>query len=140
MGTGARIKKRRQELHISQSKLASMAGMSQSGLSTIENEKNRAMSDNLSAIASALQCSVAYLLGETNDPKAISQSYSMAASLDASADVQNDPEDSWALRESLRRDPNRRILFDAASRVPEKDIMTAVRILEAFKEGKDSNE
>ena len=39
MGTGARIKKRRQELHISQSKLASMAGMSQSGLSTIENEK-----------------------------------------------------------------------------------------------------
>ena len=64
----------------------------------------------------------------------------MAASLDASADAQNDPEDSWALRESLRRDPNRRILFDAASRVPEKDIMTAVRILEAFKEGKDSNE
>lgn len=91
MGTGARIKKRRQELHISQSKLASMAGMSQSGLSTIENEKNRAMSDNLSAIASALQCSVAYLLGETNDPKAISQSYSMAASLDASADVQRSP-------------------------------------------------
>lgn len=91
MGTGARIKKRRQELHISQSKLASMAGMSQSGLSTIENEKNRAMSDNLSAIASALQCSVAYLLGETNDPKAISQSYAMAASLDASADVQRSP-------------------------------------------------
>ena len=91
MGTGARIKKRRQELHITQSELASMAGMSQSGLSTIESEKNRAMSDNLSAIASALQCSVAYLLGETNDPKAISQSYSMAASLDASADVQRSP-------------------------------------------------
>lgn len=136
MGTGARIKKRRQELHITQSELASMAGMSQSGLSTIESEKNRAMSDNLSAIASALQCSVSYLMGETDDPNTVSQS----AALSASSDIQNDPDGSWALRESLRRDPNRRILFDAAANVPEKDIMTAVRILEAFKEGKGSNE
>ena len=138
MGTGARIKKRRQELHITQSELASMAGMSQSGLSTIESEKNRAMSDNLSAIASALQCSVAYLLGETNDPKAISQSYSVSASMDMSASSAEDQE-IWALRESLRRDPDRKMLFDAAANVPAEDILTAVRILDVFKAGKKSN-
>ena len=35
--------------------------------------------------------SLDYLLGLSNDPKAISQSYAMAALLDASADVQRSP-------------------------------------------------
>ena len=140
MGIGDRITEVRKRNGLSQAELAKRSGISQAGISYIEKGLRSPSTDTLELLASALGCSVSYLIGETNDPKAISQSYSMAASLDASADAQNDPEDSWALRESLRRDPNRRILFDAASRVPEKDIMTAVRILEAFKEGKDSNE
>ena len=43
-------------------------------------------------------------------------------------------EDSlWTLREALRRDPKRRMLFDAAANVSEKDIQTAVRLLDALK-------
>lgn len=137
---GIRIAELRKSHGMSQKALGDKLHVTQGAVSQWENERTLPDTQQQRAIASFFDVSLDYLLGLSNDPKAISQSYSMAASLDASADAQNDPEDSWALRESLRRDPNRRILFDAASRVPEKDIMTAVRILEAFKEGKDSNE
>lgn len=41
----------------------------------------------------------------------------------------------WQLREQLRRDPERRVLFDAAKNVRKEDILTAVKILDALKGG-----
>lgn len=136
---GIRIAELRKSHGMSQKALGDKLHVTQGAVSQWENERTLPDTQQQRAIASFFDVSLDYLTGLSNDPKAISQSYSVSASMDMSASSAEDQE-IWALRESLRRDPNRRILFDAASRVPEKDIMTAVRILEAFKEGKDSNE
>lgn len=67
MGVGRRIVERRKELRMSQNALARKAGISQSGLSTIESEKNGATAATLQAIAAALDCSVTYLVDETEN-------------------------------------------------------------------------
>lgn len=69
MGVGKRIVERRKELNVSQYALAKKAGISQSGLSTIENEKNGATATTLQSIADALGCSVTYLMDGINDSK-----------------------------------------------------------------------
>lgn len=52
--------------------------------------------------------------------------------------IDKESDDIWELREALRRDPERRILFNASSKVKKEDILTAVRILDALKgNGKD---
>ncbi len=91
MGIGDRITEARKQKGLSQAELAKRSGLSQAGISYIEKGLRSPSTDTLELLASALGCSVSYLIGETNDPKAISQSYSMAASLDASADVQRSP-------------------------------------------------
>ena len=91
MGIGDRITEVRKRNGLSQAELAKRSGISQAGISYIEKGLRSPSSDTLELLASALGCSVSYLMGETNDPKAISQSYAMAASLDASADVQRSP-------------------------------------------------
>lgn len=54
---------------MSQYALAKKAGISQSGLSTIESERNGATAATLQAIASVLNCSVTYLVdGEEKQP------------------------------------------------------------------------
>lgn len=69
MGVGQRIVARRKEMNLSQYALAKKAGISQSGLSTIEAEKNGATTATLQAIAQALGCSVTYLVdGIENQP------------------------------------------------------------------------
>ena len=69
MGIGKRIIERRKELNMSQYALAKKAGISQSGLSTIENEKNGVTASTLQAIAAALECSTNYLVdGIKNQP------------------------------------------------------------------------
>lgn len=62
MGVGRRIIERRKEMNLSQYALAKKAGISQSGLSTIESERNGATAATLQAIAQALNCSVNYLV------------------------------------------------------------------------------
>ena len=91
MGIGDRITEARKQKGLSQAELAKRSGLSQAGISYIEKGLRSPSTDTLELLASALGCSVSYLIGETNDPKAISQSYSMAASLDASVDVQRSP-------------------------------------------------
>ena len=91
MGIGDRITEMRKRNGLSQAELAKQSGISQAGISYIEKGLRSPSTDTLELLASALGCSVSYLMGETNDPKAISQSYAMAASLDASADMQRSP-------------------------------------------------
>lgn len=62
MGVGHRIVERRKELGMSQYTLAKQAGISQSGLSTIESERNGATATTLQSIAVVLRCSVDYLV------------------------------------------------------------------------------
>ena len=135
---GIRIAELRKSRGMSQKALGDKLHVTQGAVSQWENERTLPDTQQQRAIASFFDVSVDYLLGLSNDPKAISQSYSVSASMDMSASSAEDQE-IWALRESLRRDPDRKMLFDAAANVPAEDILTAVRILDAFKAGKKSN-
>ena len=66
MTAGDRIKDLMKMQKISQNRLAKMAGISQSGLSSIVNGDVSAKEDTLQRIAEALGCTTAHLLGETN--------------------------------------------------------------------------
>ena len=59
---GTRIRKRREELNISQAELASMAGLSTQHISNVENAKSKIGLEKLVSIANALDCSVDELL------------------------------------------------------------------------------
>ena len=135
---GIRIAELRKSRGMSQKALGDKLHVTQGAVSQWENERTLPDTQQQRAIASFFDVSLDYLLGLSNDPKAISQSYSVSASMDMSASSAEDQE-IWALRESLRRDPDRKMLFDAAANVPAEDILTAVRILDVFKAGKKSN-
>lgn len=135
---GIRIAELRKSHGMSQKALGDKLHVTQGAVSQWENERTLPDTQQQRAIASFFDVSLDYLTGLSNDPKAISQSYSVSASMDMSASSAEDQE-IWALRESLRRDPDRKMLFDAAANVPAEDILTAVRILDAFKAGKKSN-
>ena len=135
---GIRIAELRKSHGMSQKALGDKLHVTQGAVSQWENERTLPDTQQQRAIAIFFDVSLDYLTGLSNDPKAISQSYSVSASMDMSASSAEDQE-IWALRESLRRDPDRKMLFDAAANVPAEDILTAVRILDAFKAGKKSN-
>ena len=135
---GIRIAELRKSHGMSQKALGDKLHVTQGAVSQWENERTLPDTQQQRAIASFFDVSLDYLTGLSNDPKAISQSYSVSVSMDMSASSAEDQE-IWALRESLRRDPDRKMLFDAAANVPAEDILTAVRILDAFKAGKKSN-
>ena len=135
---GIRIAALRKSRGMSQKALGDKLHVTQGAVSQWENERTLPDTQQQRAIASFFDVSLDYLTGLSNDPKAISQSYSVSASMDMSASSAEDQE-IWALRESLRRDPDRKMLFDAAANVPAEDILTAVRILDVFKAGKKSN-
>ena len=65
MNVGDRIQSRMKSLGMSQNKLAKAAEISQSGLSSIISGAVSPKENTLKAIASALQCSVSDLVGET---------------------------------------------------------------------------
>ena len=59
---GARIKKRREELKMSQTDLASLANLSTQHISNVENARSKVGLEKLIAIANVLNCSVDELL------------------------------------------------------------------------------
>lgn len=63
MALGPRIRKRREELELQQGELADRLGVAQSTVADWENEKMNPRLDRLAAIAKALKCDVAELLG-----------------------------------------------------------------------------
>lgn len=68
---GERIRDRRKEIGMSQEELCAKAGYTEkASISKIEKGQRRIPIDRLPAIASALSCSVAYLLGYRIDPEA----------------------------------------------------------------------
>lgn len=119
MHVGERIQARMKELGISQNKLARFAQLSQSGLSSIISGASSPKENTLQAIAAALGCSVSDLLG------------------DAEPSTRND--DVWEVREQLRRSPDMRVLFSAASKATPEHIRAAAAMLKALEPQEDSD-
>ena len=109
MHVGERIAEMMKKKGISQNRLAKMAQLSQSGISSIISGASSPKENTLQAIASALGCSVSDLL---NDEK--------------------EPEDKWDLSERLRRDPDFRIVYDQLSKAKPEHIRAVSAMLKSL--------
>lgn len=65
---GERVKKRRKELGLTQAELGELVGLKKAQISNIETGKRSTPSKNSQLFAKALQTSVAYLMGESDEP------------------------------------------------------------------------
>lgn len=115
---GERIRSLRKESGYTQEELAEQVGIARGSIGRYETGVVYPSQEVIVALASIFNVSTDYLLGKETPP--------------------GNDDDVWELRESLRRDPKRRMLFDAAKNVSKEDIMTAVRLLDALK-GKDED-
>lgn len=109
----------REERNLTQDEFAELCGLSRSSIARYELGSSTPNRVALTKIAAALNISTSELLGEK--PRSSEKD-----------------DELWDLREQLRRDPERRMLFDAARDVRKEDIMTAVRILDALKGGEEN--
>lgn len=141
-----RIKERRVTLGFSQDELAKKMGYtSRSSIAKIEAGLVDLPQSKIEAFANALGTTPGYLLGWDREPddldKKVLDIYPDFVPgekyLDQAASARDD--EIWQLREELRHDPKRRMLFDAARNVRKEDIETAVRILDALKGGDTSD-
>ena len=69
MAVGERIKELREQMGVSQNKLAKLAGMSQAAISIIESGKKSPTVDTLGRIAQAIGCTVSDLTGMDDLPQ-----------------------------------------------------------------------
>lgn len=104
---GANLRKYRLRLGLSQAELAQRAGKKRSAIGNYESGVREPDYDTLAALARALEVSVAQLL--------------------------DDDEALWELREDLRRDPDRRILFSLARHGTDQQVRQAVALIDALK-------
>mgnify|MGYP000920189886 CR=1 FL=1 len=112
MPYGATIKGLREKSGLSQAALGARLGVTSQAVSKWETNKSSPDGEAIKELCKLYNVTANDILG-IEDP---------------------DTDDGvWELRESLRRDPKRRMLFDAAANVSEKDIQTAVRLLDALK-------
>lgn len=119
MSVGERIDELRRKRGLSQNRLAKLAQISQSGLSSIISGAVSPKENTMNAIASALGCSVYDLLNDTGN-----------------TETQDD--DPYILRDRLRRDPNYRMLFAAAENAKPEHIRAAAAMLKSL-EGENND-
>ncbi len=65
----ARIKEMRQRSGLSQSELARQVGVERQQVASWENARNKPNEDSLLLVAKALQTSISFIFGETDDPR-----------------------------------------------------------------------
>lgn len=110
---GLRIKTMRLSRGMSRKDLADRIGSAVSTIGMWENDSRRPSKDMLDALADEFNVPISAIL---EDERKHQEDYEV-----------------WELRESFRRNPEMRILFDAAKDATSKQLKQAVAILEALK-------
>jgi len=110
---GQRIRELRKQHNFSQTQLAMKLHLTQGAISQWETGQTIPAADQLSALADVFGITVDDLLGRP-------------------ATQETEEEDVWELRERLRRDPDMRILFDAAAKATPEHIKAAAAMLKAL--------
>ena len=110
---GQRIRAERTRIGLTQAQLAQKIGVKTNTISQWETGKRAPGYDALEQLSAALNCTPSSLLEAAPEPC---------------------PEDElWELRETLRRRPEMRILFDATKDACYDDLMSVVQIIEVMK-------
>lgn len=116
------LKRLRKEKHMSQSQLAELVDMSQATIASWETGTRKPDTSMILRLAELLGVTTDELLG---------------------APAMDDDAELWAIRESVRRDPERRELFNLARHADIEQVRQAVAIIDALKKasggGNDEN-
>ena len=99
-------------------KVAEAVGISHVALSRYENGQRMPKMDILARLAEYYGVTVDSLIGREKEPE--------------------QEDDAWSIRERLRRDPNYRLLFDAADRASPEHLRAAAAMLKAL-EGNEND-
>lgn len=110
---GTRIKTMRLSRGLSQSELADKIGASRSAITMWETDSRRPSLDMFDALADEFNVPLSAIMEDERQ--------------------QQEDEEVWELRESMRRNPEMRVLFRAAKGATSKQLKQAVAILEALK-------
>jgi len=120
MTVGERIAARRKELNMTQEELAKKMGYkSKSSINKIEKESSNVPLTKLEKVAKALDCDPQYLMGWDEEEKPL---------------VNNDPE-LTELLESVRDNPDLRMLFSVTKDATPEDIKKTIQIIQMFRDG-----
>ena len=118
MEVGERIRKRREELGMSQDELAKKSGYaSRVSISKIESDARKLPAKKIVAIAMALRIDPAYLMGWVDE------------------EGNEIPDESTATTEALQKlakRPELKALLDAGSKLSEEDVTNVIRIMESM--------
>ena len=109
------VKQLRRKADLQQQELAELAGVSRPTVSEWENQKKDPSGDRLKKLSQIFGVDELVILG------------AMSPSAQLEAD-----DDTWSIRERLRRDPDMRILFDAACKASPEHIRAAAAMLKAL--------
>ena len=110
-----RIRELRKKNGLSQTELANMLNVAQGTVSGYENGKYDPDSATLAKMAQIFGVTVGALIGtEENEQK-------------------TEADEIWILREKVRRDPDRRILFDLVRSASIEDVRRTIAVLDALK-------
>ena len=122
-----RVKELMDRAGMQNKELAALCHVSAPTISDWANNKKNPSGENLKKLCKIFNVSSGVVLGYDEIPKS-------AQEINAELD-----EDAWAIRERLRRDPNYRLLFDAADNASPEHLRAAAAMLKALetKEGSD---
>ena len=112
---GERIRDFRKQAGLNQDQLAELSSLNRVTVAKYESGKVEPGAKALSRIADALEISVDVLLGRNEDEPSPA-----------------DQDESWAIRERLRRDPEYRLLFSAAEKATPEHLRAAAAMLKAL--------
>ena len=124
------IKRRREELGITQAQLAELIGYAdKTMISKIENGSIDLAQSKIVSIAEALRTTPAALMGWDSDPTIVPA--------DGQSDVYYLNPETAKTAQKIFEDPNYRMLFDAASDARPEDLQMAAEMLRRFKEARN---
>lgn len=118
MTIGDRIQETRKSRGLNQEQLAELASLNRVTIAKYESGRIEPGAQALARIADALEVSIDYLLGRDEEPET---------------------DDTWTIREQLRRDPDMRVLFSAARTASPDHIRAAAAMLKALKETENAD-
>lgn len=134
---GSLISSLRKEKGLSQEEFAAAIGVTKQTISNYERNTRKPTYEMLEAIADEFDVPMSFFLSDEEQRtklRRIYRTYNLPEEKWHSdlRDKQED-QDLWELRESLRSNPEMRILFDAAKDATSRQLKQAVAILEALK-------
>ena len=133
---GSLIAKLRKEKGLSQEEFGIAIGCTKQTISNYERNTRKPDYETLEAIADEFNVPMGFFLSEEERKAKLDRTYNINTVPSGKSQTSEDDE-IWELRETLRRNPNMRVLFSTAKNATPKQLKQAIAVLEALKSSDD---